>query len=219
MFYQTWGVKPADDDGRKGLSNVHMMYMVHMLTMHDWWWTTFVQLAIPLEIATRCSPNACFMGTTSRLSVERQFSIVNPERSNIYNIHMMCSPIHLQYVIKWYVPFPADAALHVGNTLCYFSFQLSGDLDDCSCTVESIDSFNNVKIHPRLSRLLTTDYFKYYKVSHRLTVLILYYIQLCAAVYSGASVQDQSRINSRTTITKTTVYKFWYTFPGFEIFC
>ncbi|KAK2144856.1 hypothetical protein LSH36_725g01064 [Paralvinella palmiformis] len=43
--------------------------------------------------------------------------------------------------------------------------KLRGDLDDCSCSVENIDSFNNVKLYPQLNQLLETDYFRYYKVN------------------------------------------------------
>ncbi|ELU03769.1 hypothetical protein CAPTEDRAFT_101821 [Capitella teleta] len=43
--------------------------------------------------------------------------------------------------------------------------QLKGDLDDCSCSVENLDSFNNFKINPRLSVLLEKDYFRYFKVN------------------------------------------------------
>jgi len=43
--------------------------------------------------------------------------------------------------------------------------QLKGDIDDCSCTVESVDSFNNHKVYPRLDNLLHRDYFKYYKTN------------------------------------------------------
>jgi len=37
-------------------------------------------------------------------------------------------------------------------------------VDDCSCTVESVDSFNNQEIYPQLNSLLEKDYFKFYPV-------------------------------------------------------
>ncbi|CAH1791045.1 unnamed protein product [Owenia fusiformis] len=43
--------------------------------------------------------------------------------------------------------------------------KLQGEVDDCSCSVESVDSFNNNKIYPRLQSLLRTDYFKYHKAN------------------------------------------------------
>lgn len=43
--------------------------------------------------------------------------------------------------------------------------KLKGEIDDCSCKVESVDSFNNVKIYPLINSLLEYDYFRYYKVN------------------------------------------------------
>ena len=38
-------------------------------------------------------------------------------------------------------------------------------MDDCFCDIESIDSFNNFKIYPRVKRLTERDFFRYYRVS------------------------------------------------------
>uniref|UniRef100_UPI003AAEBC53 ERO1-like protein alpha isoform X11 n=1 Tax=Centroberyx gerrardi TaxID=166262 RepID=UPI003AAEBC53 len=43
--------------------------------------------------------------------------------------------------------------------------QLSGNLDDCACDVETIDAFNNDQLHPKLQHLLESDYFRFYKVN------------------------------------------------------
>ncbi|OXU24837.1 hypothetical protein TSAR_007961 [Trichomalopsis sarcophagae] len=43
--------------------------------------------------------------------------------------------------------------------------ELNGAIDDCSCTVDTVDYFNNVKIYPRLQSLLVRDYFRFYKVN------------------------------------------------------
>ena len=43
-------------------------------------------------------------------------------------------------------------------------FQLEGEIEDCKCNYESVDSFNNAKIFPILDDLLTKDYFRFYKV-------------------------------------------------------
>ncbi|XP_077293985.1 endoplasmic reticulum oxidoreductin-1-like protein [Arctopsyche grandis] len=43
--------------------------------------------------------------------------------------------------------------------------QLQGSLDDCSCNVDTVDYFNNVKVFPRLHSLLTKNYFRFYKVN------------------------------------------------------
>ena len=45
---------------------------------------------------------------------------------------------------------------------------MGGEVDDCSCTVESVDSFNNKEIFPELNALLEKDYFKFYPVSKAL---------------------------------------------------
>ncbi|TKS70466.1 ERO1-like protein alpha [Collichthys lucidus] len=41
--------------------------------------------------------------------------------------------------------------------------QVTGDLDDCTCDVETIDSFNNDHLFPKLQTLLESDYFRFYK--------------------------------------------------------
>uniref|UniRef100_A0A8C1GIL3 ERO1-like protein alpha n=1 Tax=Cyprinus carpio TaxID=7962 RepID=A0A8C1GIL3_CYPCA len=43
--------------------------------------------------------------------------------------------------------------------------QVTGTLDDCACDVETIDSFNNKEIFPKLQKLLSSDYFRFYKVN------------------------------------------------------
>lgn len=43
--------------------------------------------------------------------------------------------------------------------------KLKGEVDDCSCKVETLDSLNNIKIYPRLQSLITRDYFRYFKVN------------------------------------------------------
>lgn len=42
--------------------------------------------------------------------------------------------------------------------------QLSGKIDECTCNIDTVDHFNNVKIYPRLSSLLVKDYFRFFKV-------------------------------------------------------
>ncbi|KAJ6654010.1 hypothetical protein lerEdw1_007519 [Lerista edwardsae] len=43
--------------------------------------------------------------------------------------------------------------------------QVTGHIDDCTCDIETIDTFNNYKVFPLLQRLLESDYFRYYKVN------------------------------------------------------
>lgn len=46
-----------------------------------------------------------------------------------------------------------------------FYLQLKGSVDDCSCNVDTVDYYNNVKIYPRLKSLLNSNYFRFYKVN------------------------------------------------------
>ncbi|KAF3686758.1 ERO1-like protein alpha [Channa argus] len=43
--------------------------------------------------------------------------------------------------------------------------QVTGELDDCTCDVETIDGFNNEQLFPKLQTLLESDYFRFYKVN------------------------------------------------------
>ncbi|KAL4656249.1 ERO1-like protein alpha isoform X1 [Arapaima gigas] len=43
--------------------------------------------------------------------------------------------------------------------------QVTGHIDDCTCDVETIDAFNNLKLFPKLEKLLQSDYFRFYKVN------------------------------------------------------
>ncbi|CAN9506675.1 unnamed protein product [Ophioblennius macclurei] len=43
--------------------------------------------------------------------------------------------------------------------------QVTGDLEDCACDVETIDGFNNDQLFPKLQTLLESDYFRFYKVN------------------------------------------------------
>ncbi|CAG9812756.1 unnamed protein product [Phaedon cochleariae] len=57
--------------------------------------------------------------------------------------------------------------------LAYFSVekhddcfcQLSGKIDECTCNIDTVDHFNNVKVYPRLKSLLLKDFFRFYKVN------------------------------------------------------
>ncbi|XP_031839574.1 endoplasmic reticulum oxidoreductin-1-like protein [Nomia melanderi] len=49
------------------------------------------------------------------------------------------------------------------NDQCFC--KLKGSIDDCSCNVDTVDYFNNMKIYPRLQSLLVRDYFRFYKVN------------------------------------------------------
>lgn len=43
--------------------------------------------------------------------------------------------------------------------------ELKGNVDDCSCSVDTVDFYNNVKIYPRLKSLLQSNYFRFFKVN------------------------------------------------------
>lgn len=43
--------------------------------------------------------------------------------------------------------------------------KLHGEVDDCSCKVENIDSLNNRMIYPRMKSLLSKNYFRFFKVN------------------------------------------------------
>ncbi|XP_022603753.1 ERO1-like protein alpha isoform X1 [Seriola dumerili] len=43
--------------------------------------------------------------------------------------------------------------------------EVTGDLDDCACDVETIDGFNNEQLFPKLQTLLESDYFRFYKAN------------------------------------------------------
>ncbi|XP_078001000.1 ERO1-like protein alpha [Glandiceps talaboti] len=46
--------------------------------------------------------------------------------------------------------------------------QLHGEVDDCTCKVDTVDYFNNVKLLPTLASLLERNYFRFHKVNlHR----------------------------------------------------
>jgi len=44
---------------------------------------------------------------------------------------------------------------------------LEGSINDCSCDVDTVDHFNNMKIYPRLQSLLVKNFFRFYKVNLR----------------------------------------------------
>jgi len=43
--------------------------------------------------------------------------------------------------------------------------QLEGSINDCSCDVDTVDHFNNMKVYPRLQSLLVKNFFRFYKVN------------------------------------------------------
>jgi hypothetical protein len=66
------------------------------------------------------------------------------------------------------------AMFSVISSITLLCFQLQGEVDDCTCKVETLDSINNQKIFPRLQSLLSKDYFRYFKVMCRLIKISIY---------------------------------------------
>jgi hypothetical protein len=63
--------------------------------------------------------------------------------------------------------------------------KLKERINHCSCNVDTVDNFNNMKIYPRLSSLLNKDYFRFYMVNLKQKVPILVrWQQLCHALLS-----------------------------------
>ncbi|KAM8710788.1 hypothetical protein ACLKA7_017423 [Drosophila subpalustris] len=54
-----------------------------------------------------------------------------------------------------------DEAATNKNCFC----ELEGSINDCSCDVDTVDHFNNMKVYPRLQSLLVKNFFRFYKVN------------------------------------------------------
>uniref|UniRef100_A0A1B0DI98 Uncharacterized protein n=2 Tax=Phlebotomus papatasi TaxID=29031 RepID=A0A1B0DI98_PHLPP len=69
------------------------------------------------------------------------------------------------FICLWSSTFAYFYSQNNGNNdkLCFC--QLEGTIDDCTCNVDTVDHFNNMKIYPRLNSLLSSDYFRFYKVN------------------------------------------------------
>lgn len=59
---------------------------------------------------------------------------------------------------------PTSIYLYI-NIYLYIFLQLEGSINDCSCDVDTVDHFNNMKIYPRLQSLLVKNFFRFYKVN------------------------------------------------------
>ena len=57
--------------------------------------------------------------------------------------------------------FPAKKYKDETQNQCFC--QLQGHVDDCSCSVDTVDHYNNIEMFPRLQSLLAKDYFKYFQ--------------------------------------------------------
>ena len=56
---------------------------------------------------------------------------------------------------------PSKPMPNLENCFC----KLNGDVDDCNCKIDYIDKFNNYQIHPRISSLVQSNYFRFIKIN------------------------------------------------------
>ncbi|KAG7254851.1 hypothetical protein CRUP_002617, partial [Coryphaenoides rupestris] len=71
--------------------------------------------------------------------------------------------------------------------------ELTGVLDDCFCDIESIDSFNNFKIYPRIQRLTERDFFRYYRCRQAVTGRLLE----CRQAVTGRLLECRQAVTGR----------------------
>ncbi|XP_013067900.1 ERO1-like protein alpha isoform X3 [Biomphalaria glabrata] len=74
-------------------------------------------------------------------------------------------PIRLCFVLLFVTSVFSDKLSWSGDAADRCFCKLQGEVDDCSCKVESLDSLNNNKIYPILTSLLSRNYFRYFKVN------------------------------------------------------
>ncbi len=64
-----------------------------------------------------------------------------------------------------FLPPPQKGEAGGGGGQCFC--QLKGRIDDCLCSVDTVDYFNNMKIFPRLQSLLQKPFFRYFRYNPR----------------------------------------------------
>jgi len=82
--------------------------------------------------------------------------------------------------------------------------QLTGYLDDCSCEIEVLDSYNNKVIYPQLHQLLQRNYFRYYKANTDRKCKFWERNWLCKAAVGGCGVEACREDEIPTGIKGTT---------------
>lgn len=60
------------------------------------------------------------------------------------------------------------------NILLFLCLQLKGKIDETNSTVEIVDKFNNYQIYPRIISIVSKDYFKFFKVTIFILLLIFF---------------------------------------------
>lgn len=74
--------------------------------------------------------------------------------------------LHQNYVyltVIYFLTYCIFAVQSNSNAGCFC--KLEGRIDDCSCNIDTVDYFNNVKLYPILHSILVTDFFRYIKVN------------------------------------------------------
>ncbi|XP_053657605.1 ero1-like protein [Anopheles marshallii] len=92
----------------------------------------------------------------------RRLSVGREARAQFQWI-VICFGVLLSFANNSSGYFYSDSSAEASNDRFCFC-QLQGTIDDCSCSVDTVDYYNNIKIYPRLKSLLVKDFFRYYKV-------------------------------------------------------
>jgi len=80
---------------------------------------------------------------------------------------VVCDVCRLVSDVVWSVMWCGVVCILCGlvSDVVWCGLQLDGDIDDCACSVESLDFFNNEEVFPIIDELMLRNYFRYYKVT------------------------------------------------------
>jgi len=92
------------------------------------------------------------------------------------------------------------------DRLCFC--QLEGTVDDCSCDVDTVDHFNNVKVYPVLKSLLVKDFFRFYKVNLKKNCPFWPDDSKCAMKFCHVQMCDQNEIPEGLKGETAPVFKY-----------
>ncbi|CAL1296065.1 unnamed protein product [Larinioides sclopetarius] len=67
----------------------------------------------------------------------------------------------IYWIIIYLLTYCSNVIDSSGGCFC----KLEGRIDDCSCNIDTVDYFNNIKLYPILHSILVTDFFRYIKVN------------------------------------------------------
>lgn len=112
-----------------------------------------------------------FLLSFSSSILQGKMSLTNKRKHYMY-LSVHCSFKFQQCYAKKIIIFKVLNIPQIRGRLIYcielYLLQLQGEVDDCSCKVENLDSLNNRKVYPVLKSLLQRDYFRYFKVIYKL---------------------------------------------------